>query len=426
MPDRKHMPGLNKVAGLNLKDPVSFILSNGMDVYEIKGGQEEVTRIDIVFEAGSAYQNKKLVAGSVNSLLKEGTEKYSSAEIAGILDYYGAYLNTHYTKDTAVVTLLTLTKHLDKLLPLLGDLLTNSVFKEQELEIYLNREKQRFLVNIEKVKYLASLEFNKIVFGSKTRYGQVLSKDDFDKITREDIIEFYNNYYCPENAYAVVSGHINKETEELLNKFIGNISCKGKAPDSSSLVFYSEPDTKEKYIEKENALQSAIRVGQQTVNRDSDDYAYVSLLNTVLGGFFGSRLMSNLREEKGYTYGVYSYIQTYKRAAYFTVATEVKADATKSALDEIRKEINLLKTEEVPEHELEIVKNYISGSVLRSFDGPIALSDRFITVKDFGFTFKHYVDVLNKMINATPGQLIETANKYFDEENMIELVVGKM
>ena len=425
MPDRTKMPPLGKVSKLNLSDPERIVLKNDLETYLIKAGQEDITRIDLVFEAGSAFQNKRLVAGSVNNLLKEGTKNKNSGEIAAMLDYYGAYLNTAFNKDTASIMLLSLTKHLDKLLPLLGELLTESVFPQRELEIYLNRQKQRYLVNIEKVKYLASLEFNKIIFGENTAYGQVLEMEDFEKVSREDVVSFYERFYCPENAYAVVSGHLDDSTLALIDKHLGSVSCRGRRPDISGIHFFSAPSVTEMMIKKEDALQSALRVGKQMINRTHPDFPVVSLLNTVLGGYFGSRLMSNLREDKGYTYGAYSYLQTYKKAAYFTVATEVNADHTRAALDEICKEITGLREKPVSKDELELVKNYIYGNFQKSFDGPLALSDRFIAVKDHGLTFDHFKEVLQKIMQTTPEELQQAAKKYFDAEKMIRLAVGK-
>lgn len=425
-PDRTKMPSLGKLSPLNMPKPQKVILKNGMEAFLIEAGQEKITRIDVVFEAGSAFQSKRLVAGSVNSLLKEGTQTKSSNEIAGLLDYYGAYLNTSYNKDTASIMLLSLTKHLDVLLPLLGELISRSVFPERELEIYLNRQKQRYLVNIEKVKYRASLEFNKIIFGDDTAYGQVLEMDDFNHVTREDVVSFYQNFYVPDRAYMVVSGHIDKEVVNLLEQYLGAFERENTYDDLKSIRFFSEPSVFEKKIEKKNALQSALRIGKPIVNRTHPDFAMVSLLNTVLGGYFGSRLMSNLREDKGYTYGAYSYLQTYKRAAYFTVATEVNSSYTQAALNEICREVKRLREVPISKEELTLVKHYIYGNFQKSFDGPLALSDRFMAVKDHGLTFDHFKQVLEKIMEATPEKLLETANRYFQADRMVRLIVGKI
>jgi len=425
IPDRKKMPDLGAVSEFNITNPEKIVFPNNMEANIIRAGQEEITRIDVVFEAGSSFQNKRLVAGSVNNLLKEGTSSKSSMAIAGILDYYGAYLNTQVNKDTASVTLYALTKHLDHLLPLMGELISDSIFPEEELAIYLDRQKQDFLVNIEKVRFRASLEFNKMIFGENSAYGQVLTLEDFEKLTREDIIEFYKNHYQPEKAYIILSGNINDKVISLTEKHLGNLTSNSTDKAEQNIIFTSDTKETEKYIEKADALQSALRVGKQIISKTHPDFPAFQLLNTILGGYFGSRLMSNLREDKGYTYGIYSHIQSYKHATYFSINAEVNADHTNAAMDEICKEIDLLRTKPVDEEELQLVKNYLYGNFLKSFDGPLALAERFRSVNDSGLDFSYYTQNLKSMMLLTKNQLLETANQYFQKESLLHLVIGK-
>ncbi len=425
IPDRKQMPPLGKVSKLALKEPEHILLPNNLDAYIINAGTEEITRIDLIFDAGSAYQKKKLVAGSVNNLLKEGTSTKDSATIAGILDYYGAYLHTQVSKDTASVTLYALSKHLNHLLPLLSELVSDAVFPEKEFRIYLERHRQEFLVNSEKVRYIASLEFNKLIFGENSAYGQVLLLEDFDKIDREDVLKFYQNYYNPANAYVIVSGHVNNKVTSLIEKHLGSFSKNTTAVIGNEITFSCNVVVKDKHIERNEAMQSALRVGMPIVGRTHPDFPAIQLLNTVLGGYFGSRLMSNLREDKGYTYGVSSFLQAYRHAACFSVATEVNADYAENAMKEICKEIGLLRSKPVNEEELQLVKNYIFGNFLKSFDGPLALAERYRTVKDMGLDFSYYAQSLDKMMQLTSEQLLETAKRYFKPESLLHLVVGK-
>ncbi len=425
LPDRKNMPPLKTISGLHLLEPETIVLPNNMEANIIKAGTEEITRVDVVFEAGSAFQNKRLVAGTTNALLKEGTSGKDSATIAATLDYYGSYLQTQINKDTASVTLYALTKHLDKLLPLLGEIISDSVFPEHELNIYLERHKQEFLVNSKKVRYIASLEFNKMIFGEKSAYGQVLSVEDFDKLNRDDLIAFYQNYYCPENAYVVISGKINDNVLKLTEIHLGALVSKNKTAPQQYIVFAGKPLQQNKYIERKEALQSALRVGKLIIDRTHPDFPAVQLLNTVLGGYFGSRLMSNLREDKGYTYGINSFIQAYKHATYFSIATEVNASHTQAAMDEIFKEIERLQNQPVDNEELQLVKNYVFGNFLKSFDGPLALAERYRSVKDAGLNFSYYTRSLNTMQQINSEKLTEIAGKYFKLESLLNLVVGK-
>ena len=425
LPDRKKMPPYGKPLQLKLEGPEPVVLDNGLETFVIRAGEEPVTRLDVVIRAGSAFQKKKLVAASVGKMLREGTEKYSSNDIAGILDSRGAYLDINVNKDSAILTLYALNKYLDDLIPLIADMLANAKFSEEELNIFISRERQDYLVNIEKVRYKAMLEFNKMVFGNDSAYGQVLDVEDFDKVTRNDLIAFYHDRYSSKNAYLILSGAVDDGVIKLVNKHLGN-GWSSSVNGIGKINYTGKTLDKERYIPKEDAMQSAIRVGRPVFGKTHPDYNRFVLLNTVLGGYFGSRLMSNLREEKGYTYGVSSFVINYVHGSYFAISTEVNAKFTKEALDQIYKEMSELRSKKVGKEELQLVKNYIYGTFLRNFDGPFALADRFRSAKDFGLDFEFYKNSLKEILAVTADDLRETAQKYLNQDDMLQLVVGKM
>ena len=422
---RNVIPNHGSPVHLLLEEPTKELLDNGLEVYLIDAGNEEVLRIDIVIDAGSIFQNKKLIATSVGKLLKEGTNEYNSSGIAEIIDYYGAYLDTSVTKDASTISLYVLSKHLEQLIPLIGNILIDATFPEEELKIHIDRQRQEFLINSEKVRYKAMLEFNRLVFGEGSAYGQMLEIEDFDLLNRKDLFTFHDKYYHPKNAYVVVSGKISKEIVPLLNKHLG-VVWNNNTSVNSKIPFAGSVSQKELYIEKPDAMQSAIRVGRPIINKLHPDYNRFLLLNTVLGGYFGSRLMSNLREDKGYTYGVNSFVNNYKHAGFFSVSTEVNVQYTDAALTEIYYELNHLRNAKVDDDELTRVKSYIYGTFLRTFDGPFALAERFKGVKDIGKDFSFYKKSLSDILQVTAKELLETANKYFDPDDMITLVVGKV
>ncbi len=423
--ERSNIPPHGKPVNLAFEEPQREVLDNGLEVFLIDAGNENALRLDIVINAGSVFQDKKLTATSVGKLLKEGTKGYDSSKIAELIDNYGAYLDISVTKDTATITLYVLSKHLKQLIPVVSKMLHEATFPEEELKIHIDRQRQEFLINSEKVRYKAMLEFNKLVFGEGSAYGQILELADFDLLNRKDLVSFYNLNYHPGNNYIVVSGKISDEIIPLLNKYIGStwqqnrkVKCQIPGPGTQGI--------QEKYIEKPDALQSAIRIGRPIFNKHHQDYNKFLLLNTVLGGYFGSRLMSNLREDKGCTYGVHSFVTNYKHAGFFSVSTEVKADSTQIALQEIMFELNRLRSEKIADEELNRVKNYIYGTFLRTFDGPFALAERFKSAKDIGEGFSFYKNSLNEILQVTANELFETANKYLNPEEMITLVVGNV
>jgi len=423
--NRLKAPELGKPLLLDIKEPEKLILSNGVPVYLIPDKEQEVTRLDVIFNAGSAYQSQKLQANTVNKLLIEGTKNHTAREIAEIIDFYGAYLDPFINKDHAGITLFSLTKYYDKLLPLLKEILTKASFRENEIKLYQNRKKQGFLVNIQKVGYRASLEFNRLLFGGNSPYGQILTEDDFGKLKQEQILDFYERFYQPKNAGIVLSGKITDDLLKNLKQFLGDLWRRNGKPIEFKKNYTEKVDRKMLLIEQKDALQSALRIGFTTINRQHEDFSNLNLLNTILGGYFGSRLMSSLREDKGYTYGVNSFIQNFRHASYLAVATEVNANYTAAAIEEIRRQIELLSEEKVSNEELSLVKNYIYGSYLRYFDGPFSLADRFLKSLELNFDFQSYKEELEKMMSITPSILLETARKYLDFNDMKILVVGK-
>jgi zinc protease len=421
--DRINKPAHGKPILLELSEPEMILLGNGLETYLIRAGNEDVTRIDISIQAGAAFQKKKMVANSTGKLLMEGTKNLSSSFIAEKLDFFGAFLEININVDNAVISLYSLTKHLNEMLPLLGELIKMPAFPEQELLIHLDRKKQEFLVNNEKVKYIAMNEFSKMVFGENSAYGQIINEKDFSLVKRNDLLDFFAKYYTPERAYMVISGKIDDEVINLVNEHIGGGWPENK-PLQEEILFAASINEKERFIDKPGSLQSAIRVGRQIINKMHPDYDRFILLNTIFGGYFGSRLMSNLREEKGFTYGVSSYVLNYMNGSFFSVSTEVNSKHTKKAMHEILKEMEKLRNEKVGEKELSLVKNYIYGTFLRNFDGPFALSDRFKAVKDFGLGFDYYKKNLDGIMAVNANQLLETAQTYLNPEEMVQLVVG--
>ncbi len=425
-PIRTKMPPIGKHFKLNLTEPKHIKLDNGINTYIINEGQEEFTRLDIIFNAGSALQTQNLVASSTVSLLVDGTRNLTSADIAQKIDYHGAYVDTSLTKDKAGITLYTLNKHLPKLLPLISDMVVNASFPEEELSNYIHRKRHQYILNNDKVKYKATVEFNKLVFGENTAYGKIAELKDYDNLRKENLQEFYRLYYTPQNSYIIISGNIGNKTISLVNKHLGSIKNGHSDIKYSKISLISDIKKKDIFVKKEGSLQSAIRIGMPIVNKQHPDYNSLIALNTVFGGYFGSRLMSNLREDKGFTYGVGSYMINYKYGGFLSIATEVNAKHTVAALSEIEFELNKLCSEKISNSELEIVKNYIYGTYLRSFDGPMALAERFRSAKDLDLNFDFYMNGFDEMMKQTPQQLQETANKYFNYNDMIKLVVGEM
>ncbi|HRG57405.1 MAG TPA: pitrilysin family protein [Bacteroidia bacterium] len=403
--------------------PDKVILNNKIPVYIINAGSQALSKIEMVFNAGNYFETSSLIANATNALLREGTTSKSAGEIAELLDYYGAFLETSVYKDKASVILYTLNKHLHHTLPVLVDLVQNAIFPEKELHLYKTNQKQKFLVNQQKVDFIARNHFNNLLF-KNTAYDQFVKEEDYDALSQMQVQHFFKERYSGSGLYLVLAGAITDDVINQVKATAGTIVLKNE--ESKSQYSNLNHGRAELFIEKQDAMQSAIRIGRRLFNKTHTDYFGMQILNTVLGGYFGSRLMSNIREDKGYTYGIGSGIASLLHDGFFYISTEVGVDVTKATLIEIYKEIEKLQNELISDNELDLVKNYMLGTFLRSVDGPFAMSEKFTAIKDYGLTNEFYHTYVNYIKQAKAEELMLLAQKYLSKNDLSELVVGKI
>ena len=423
--NRKISPDFKVVEKIDIPVPEKIILDNGIETFVIKSGTQDIIKIDIIFNAGIRFQEKPLIASLANEMLIEGTDNLSSQQIAEKLDFYGAFIHTNPTKDFGDVSLYTLRKYLPETIKILTDIVKHPSFPEHELNTFLNKRKQQFQIELEKVSNIARREFNEQLFGQNHPYGKKTEIDDYNNVDRDDIIRFHKTHYHPGNCKIIISGKVNDSDLKLVNQFIGNKSWEIR---KRKLVSNYEIRANPKYesvIVKKDAKQSAIRLGKIVVNKNHPDYLKLNVVNTLLGGFFGSRLMKTIREEKGYTYGINSVLISLKNTCYFVILSEVRSEITKNAISDILLEIKKLRTEYVTLNELQLVKNYMLGDLLRSFDGPFEISSNIRFLLDLDLDIDFYNKTINTIRNITPEEIKSIAEKYLHEDTLIKTIAGK-
>jgi predicted Zn-dependent peptidase len=421
--NRSQIPEIKEISKIDFILPEKWQLSNGVPVWGLKAGSQELVKIDFIFDAGSWYQTQNLVAGLANSFMNLGSKNFSAQEIAETFDFRGAYLQLTADQQFGNVSVLTLTKYLDEILNVTADIIKNPSFPEKEVMTHLAKRKQQFIIENNKVKTLALKKFTQALFGEHHPYSNTNSVADFDNLTRDKLVDFHASTYRLDHCRIVVAGNYDDTLKALLNRYFGNteISFKNGEP-----IHSIHPFSKRKHlVEKADAVQSAIRIGKQVANRNHPDFHGLTVLTTILGGYFGSRLMTNIREDKGYTYGIGASIVTFPHAAYFTVTTEVGTDVCRQAIDEIYAEIQKLIDEPVSDEELGTVRNYLLGDMLRSFDGVFALSNSLKTLVELELDYSHYEQYIDEIKNITPVRLQQLAATYFIHDQLYEIVAGQ-
>jgi zinc protease len=416
-------PSVFPVEKVVIPEAKSYKLTNGVPVYTIEAGTEEVMRLEFIFRAGQVKELLPLLASTCNMMLSEGSANYSSEELNRLLDYYGVFLNQSADKDSAGIVLFFPNKHIQKVLELSHEILYNPVFPEPELISLMKKRLRWYLVNREKVQNLAIDQFFESLFGKNHPYGRQVTETDFENLTPALLSDFHSKYYTPENMAVIISGKIHNMTVELLNSYFGNISP-GFMKTEESVGEIKSEKLKSVHISKPGMVQTAIRIGSSTINKRHPDYPGMKVLDSVLGGYFGSRLMKNIREEKGYTYGISSSLSSLDLSGYKVISTEVGRKNCQKTIDEIYSEIRLLQNVRVKEDEMAVVRNYMSGEMVRMFDGPFALAESFRSAWEFGLDNSYYYRLAEKIKTIVADEIIELARTYYNIEELYEITVG--
>lgn len=406
---------------LHLKPYKKFTLKNGIDVYTVEAGAEEVMSIEWVYYAGNWYEDKNLVAATTNLMLKNGTSSKTAFQVNEHFEYYGSYLNRACHSETATVTLHCLTKHIQELLPVVRELLTDSVFPEEELAISVQNMKQRLKVNLKKSDFVAGRLIDVYLYGDQHPYGRFSKEEDFDALTRDQLLDFYKKYYQQGKLVLFVAGRLPNNLEELLNENFGDLSNKPIA--EKKYVINDAAEKKYRVVNDPNGVQGSIRIARPFISRHHPDYMKSQVLNTLFGGFFGSRLMDNIREDKGYTYGIHSYFQNHIHDAAWMISTEAGKDVSEATIAEVYKEMQILREELVEDDELLLVKNFLMGTVLGDLDGPFHIIARWKNIILNNLDENYFYQSIDTIKNISAKELQELANKYLKPEDFYELVV---
>ena len=423
MLNRTIAPEVNPIEHIDIVQAEKRQLSNGIPVSFVNAGSQDVVKIDFIFDAGTWFQPENLVASLCNSMLEEGAENFTAAEIAERFDFYGAYLQLVADQNYGFVNVISLGKHLPAILEVTEDLVKRSVFPEHELQVLIDKNKQKFLLENEKVRTLCQKKFTQVLFGNAHPYAINNKLEDFDTITRDMLVQFYRQRYHSGNCRIIVAGKVDGEVLRLLDHHFGGTDWQREVEPDIPHSFQPEV-RKYHHAEKANGVQSAIRVGKFWVPKSHPDFHALSVLVTILGGYFGSRLMANIREEKGYTYGIGSFVLTLKHASYMVISTEVGNEYIEPTLKEIAAEMRRLQTELISEDELETVKSYLLGEFLRDFDGPFALAGSFKAIDDFNLDYSFYDQYLQTLHELTAARLLELAQEYLNPDDFYTVVAG--
>ena len=421
--DRTQSPAFQAIQEIRLPLVQSHRLDNGIPLHLISVAHQPVLRLECVFNAGTWYEQVPGSAFFTMKMLSEGTPSRTSAQINEYIDRYGAFLELNSGPDRASVVVYCLTKFLPDVLPLLREMLTEPAFPQKELDDLRNITLQNLRVNYEKNAYLAGVLFREKLFGPNHPYGRSQRPEAVENLTRQEVVDFFDRVVHNQPFQIVLAGQATENEVMAINRELGQSAIRTDGP--SSIFDNVHGDDKSPVLaEKPDSVQSSIRIGRRLFTRSHPDFFKMLVTNEVFGGYFGSRLMKNIREEKGFTYGISSNMPSFRRDGYFLIGTDVNKENTQQTLDEIHKEIHILQTEPVLPDELETVQNYMAGEFVGSLNTPFEIADRYKVILLDNMPADFLTTYIQNVRAVTPTDIMETASRYLAPDTLLEVIVG--
>ncbi len=420
--NRKLAPPVQEIHNLTLPHPEVVQLDNGLKVYVLDFPGQAVLKVEAVFHAGRPEESVRLASRATARLMREGTRTRTGGEIAEHFDFYGASLSVPTSLDTANFSLFALKKYAAELIPVFAEVLQHPSFPEEELETFRRNSMQELQVDLEKVDVLAYRKITEVIFGERHPYGYNSFPEDYAALTRDHVVAYFEQWYTPSNCMLFASGGVDAAVIALLNQHFGQQPMIGQKTDYQNNINADKP--KKIHIPHPASLQTAIRVGRRLFDKKHPDFRAFFILNTILGGYFGSRLMTNIREKKGYTYNIYSTVDAMLYDSCFYIATEVNTDNAAATLRAIYAEMKRLREKPVDASEIEMVRNYLLGMMLNGLDGPMNISEvvRGLIVEEMSWS--SFDALIETIRTITPEQLQEMAVRYLQPADFWTVTVG--
>lgn len=419
------IPKIHNIEHISFPQPEKITLSNGIIGFGFNDNKIDILRIDLVFDSGRWTESAPLVAETVAKLFKSGTSLLSSFQLNEKIDFYGTTIKASAGYNTFNVQLFCMNRFLEPSLELLMNCLNEIAFPENEIELFKKNSISKLKVNLEKNDFIADETFKKTIFGEQHPYGYATTEDLILKIEQNFLIDFYKKELTTDSCTVFMAGNYQKNELDLLDKYIGNWRTENKH--KSVLNFPTTNATfnsRNLHITKEKSVQASIVIGKKSIQKNHADYASFVLLNTILGGYFGSRLMSNIREDKGLTYGIHSSLSTLKYDAVFSIHTDTNIEKKEECLHEIYIELERLCNDVLPNKEITLARNYLLGKFLTRTDGAFNQIDVFKSyyIENVNISkFEEFVETIRRTDALSLQQLAQT---YFLKDSLLEVVVG--
>jgi len=408
---------VHSAQNVSLPEVEKMTLQN-VPVYVLRGNSEPVLHLELIFQAGRVHAVHPSVASATAAMLNEGTKSRSSASIAEEVEFYGSTIRCNAGTDALSVSVYTLSKHFEKTLLIVEDILTDAVFPEAELSLYKQNREQKLEISLQQNEFRSTAAIMKNIYGAHV-YGYSATREDIQDLSRNRLLDHYK-FIGTNNLSAFLCGDVDETHLKSLDNLLLHMSSGAKS------VACPTPELQPAVVEETDGpqhMQCAIRLGHQAITRTHRDFAGMFFLNTLLGGYFGSRLMKNIREDKGLTYGISSSLETLVQGAVFMISTEASVENRATVLKEIHNEFRDLRDNPVTDQECTMVRNYLMGNMMMQLDGPFRSMDVIKTFVLEQVPFSNFDRFIQSVKAVTPEEIQSLANSYLDWDSLHQVVV---
>ena len=414
---------MTSFGSMRLDVPAPLVLPNGVKIYVIDGGAQEINRIEIAFGGGTFDEQKPMVSTLVAAMTVHGSARHSSQEIAEQLDFYGSWFGSRSLDHHTVITLHSLNRCLGNVLPMIADAVMHPAFPENEFQLVRAKMRGAYQTARNKVKYISNVHAQRLFFGEEHPLARDVQDSHFDDINTSDLREFHNRYYQPQNCTIVLAGRIDDSVLRLVTDTFGSLPRGGEVSTPHTHAIRRSA-TRYATVHHPGAVQAGITMLMPAPGRSHTDYIKLRVLVMALGGYFGSRLMSNIREDKGYTYGITASLLGRATVANISISTECDNAYVAPLIAEVRKEIDRMSREPIPDEELDMVKQFIISDLAKTLDTPFAIASYLDTTLFFGVDNDYFNRQVQEVAAATPAELMQLARKYLQADDATIVVAG--
>lgn len=424
MIDRSTAPKIQALENFQLQTPRKETLQNGIPVFFIDNEHLDLIHILIRLKTGILHEDTKHIATFTYGLLKESAPKHNANEMADLFDFYGTHYTCSVSLDNTTLTISVPRSNISKILPEIYEFLATPCFREENLSIYKNLKVKDLEYNAQKTDVQSTRLMLHAMFGDAHTAGQFSTRDNIQAVSIAQMLDFHRKTFCAENIRIFVTGNVDDQVHQSICDTFGQVPHGVAAADLHDLRLPADPSP---IIAQEmpNSVQSSITICQPLMGYTHEDRCDFSILSTITGGYFGSRLMQNLREKNGYTYGISCGSSYFGNQSLFLISSDVNIQHTQAAIDACFEELHRLQTEPIPEEELSTAKNYILGDQIRDLDNSVSYLKRYVFWDKFNTDENEFYRIIDRVKNIDAERIQNLAKKYFAYNKFTQIIVGR-